>query len=422
MSLPDVVLQAFYAYDQLRDAVYLIDPASGRILLSNRSGCQQLGLSQAQLSQQTVFSLQRDVVDLEHWHAIVAAIREVPDYIFCGRHVRADGSEFSVEVLSHLVTWGGQEYLLSQVRDLQRRDAVEQQLRSREPLLNFALNEATDGMWDWNIATNDVFFSPQLKRMLGYGPYEMKPQLSSWENSLHPHDHPHVMEAIRAHIHGQCSAYQAEYRIATRNGQYLWVRDRGRVCLTDDEGRALRMVGMVLDISEQKQLEQRLLALASHDDLTGLLNRRAGYDQFEQQLQLAGRYHTPLSVALLDIDHFKRINDQYGHQQGDQVLQRVAELLTSRLRRTDILMRWGGEEFLLLMPHTHLMDGHHLCQQLCQQLADEHWSHSAEAVTLSIGLTSVQPGGGNIAELVHHADQALYRAKAAGRNRIVVAE
>lgn len=422
LKLPSEALQAFSSFDLLSDAVYLIDPVSGQLLLANTVGLQQLKLDLAQLRQLCIVQLLKEVDDIRHWRCMVKSIAVQSDYTFCGHHIGSDGGEFSVEILFRQLRWGEQCYVLLQARSLALRDAVQRQLSGDEPLLNYALNEAFDGMWDWNIITNEVFFSPQLKRMLGYGPDDLEPHLDSWKNNIHADDFTVVMAAIQSHIEGKAEAYAAEYRLANRAGRYTWVRDRGRICQYDKQGRPYRMVGMVHNIDEQKQLEHRLRELASQDDLTGLLNRRAGYQQFEQQLQLAQRHQCSLAVALLDIDFFKRINDGCGHQVGDQVLQQVAQQLSSRLRRTDVLMRWGGEEFLLLMPHTALLDGHHLCQQLRQQLHDCLWPGSIESVTISIGLTALQSDSGTITELIHKADQALYRAKAQGRDRIVISE
>lgn len=420
----------FQAYDLLSDALYLINVADAAILFSNRAGLDDLQMTMAEVQQHTVFSLQRDVQDLAHWQQIIEAIRSSHPFTFVGRHVRKDGSEFPVEVVSHFVELDGREYLLSEVRDQSRRQQLKEQQRQREPLLSFALNEATDGMWDWIVPSGEVFFSPQLKRMLGYGPYEMPPVVETWKNNIHPDDLADVMQRMEDHLQGKTTRFEAEYRLANRNGSYQWMKDRGRVCQTDDQGRALRVVGMVHNIDPQKRLEQKLRDLATYDELTGLMNRRAGYAMFKQQLKLACRQQTELTVALLDLDGFKQINDHYGHQVGDKILVRAADCFRQRLRGSDLLMRWGGEEFLIVMPHTRSEDGWSLCDRLRQQLQQQPLAHAGQAlyVSVSIGVTTldhneaaVSQGTTNhiIKKLVREADSALYQAKAGGKNRTV---
>ena len=417
---PDVC-RNFEAFDALPEAVYLIDVANASILRANQTACDELQMTLAEVCQHTVFSLQRDVLDLSHWQKIIAAIRQDSPFVFVGRHVRKDGSEFAVEVMSRFVCWQGVEYLLSIERDLSRRQAVEDELREREALLAYALNEATDGMWDWNIASGDVFFSPQLKRILGYGPYEMPPVVDTWKNNIHPDDVEIVMTAMNSHLEGRTTRYEAEYRLANRSGQYIWVKDRGRVCQSDGQGQPVRVVGMVHNIDVHKQLEQRLRDLATIDELTELMNRRAGYSAFEQVLKLASRHKAPFCVALMDLDFFKQVNDRYGHQVGDKVLKMAADCFYQRVRSSDVLMRWGGEEFLLVMPHTELEDARTLCEALRQQLAQSLVVHNGEdiSVTVSIGVTTLTAHNDSIKKLVKEADTALYRAKSLGKDRVV---
>lgn len=420
-ELDRVAATNFRAYDDLVDAVYLVDIHDASILHVNRNGADRLQMTPEEVCELGVLGLQRDVFNIEHWHKIIEAARTEPPFIFWGRHVRKDGSEFPVEVMSQLVCWEGKEYLLSTARDMTSRQAMEEDLRNREPLLAFALNEAMDGMWDWNAETGEVFFSPGMKRMLGYGPYEMPPVFETWKDNVHPDDCEQVLQLLDDHLQGKSERYEATYRLANRNGDYLWMSDSGQVCQKDSQGNPLRVVGMLRNIDQQKRLEDRLRDLATVDELTGLMNRRAGYSAFEQQVRLAKRHVTGLSVALLDLDYFKAVNDQYGHQMGDKVLKMAANCFSQRLRGTDILMRWGGEEFLLVMPHTQHQDALLLCEELRDQLSKQvlYQSDQAISVTVSIGLAVLTADSHSIKQLVQEADTALYRAKSLGKNRCV---
>ncbi|WP_031431925.1 GGDEF domain-containing protein [Methylomicrobium agile] len=167
-------------------------------------------------------------------------------------------------------------------------------------------------------------------------------------------------------------------------------------------------------------LEQELEKQAHTDPLTGLYNRRRMLDFLLQQGKLAEREQTALSVAFVDIDHFKKINDNYGHGTGDQVLREVAEFVKRQLRKGDTLARWGGEEFLLLLPHTDLDGARVLAEKICGTVAEHVFQIDSKdySVTLTIGLCEHRTEH-PIEKSIKLADIALYRGKQAGRNRVM---
>lgn len=170
--------------------------------------------------------------------------------------------------------------------------------------------------------------------------------------------------------------------------------------------------------SSQQQAHSRaelLRTLASTDVLTGLPNRRAMLDVLERTVALSQRSGRPVSVALIDVDHFKAVNDRFGHAGGDAVLSQLGELMRTQLRASDVLARWGGEEFLLCAPDTSVSAAAELAERVRQAVSAWAFPHG-EAVTISIGLTQWL-GGDDVDSLLHRADRALYQAKARGRNR-----
>ena len=252
-------LPAFGAlFEHLADAVYLLDPDTSNIVWGNRAAWESLGLSPEQVLNHSVLSLQMDVTGAPQWSEIAAVIRSRDCFTFVGRHRHALGHEVPVEVNTTHFQHDGQAYFLSVARDITRRLALESDLKKRENQLWFALNEATDGLWDWDVATSEVFFSPQLKRMLGYGPDELSPDLSSWSSNIHPDDSAVVMAVLTDHLQGRRARYEAEYRLRNRNGDFRWVHDRGRVCERDAHGAPTRLVGMVQDITSRKLAEAEL--------------------------------------------------------------------------------------------------------------------------------------------------------------------
>jgi two-component system, cell cycle response regulator len=179
------------------------------------------------------------------------------------------------------------------------------------------------------------------------------------------------------------------------------------------------------ELQQQKILLQkerdRLDYLSQHDDLTGLPNRRQGNQRLLSVWETIDPSQRPVSLALTDIDHFKRVNDQLGHDTGDRVLIEVANLLKSSLRPEDLVVRWGGEEFLLLFPNTSLADAAAVCHRIHDLVCDHDWAAITidQPVTLSTGLTA-SSGGHSVTEVLARADELLYRAKQQGRNRVEV--
>lgn len=406
-------------FDQLSEAVYIIEPDTSMVIDVNQAGCDDLGKSREEVLNHSVLSLQRDAQDGAHWSSIVAAIREAGTFVFVGLHQRKDGSEFPVEVHTSYFCHSGEELLVSIARDITERVALEDAQKAQDPQLQYMMNAASDGLWDWNMKTDDVFFSPQLKRMLGYAPHEMVPHLSTWVNNVHPDDLERVGHILQVHLEGRSIRYEAEYRLRTRNGDYIWVHDHGAVCERDEQSEPTRIIGVLHNVSEQKALEDKLRKAAAYDELTGLLNRRAGYDQFRKTLSNAQRHQQVFAVALLDLDHFKHINDSCGHLVGDKVLRTMAGILSRELREYDVLLRWGGEEFLLLMPNTCKEDAFVLCDRLRAAIAEEmRQCESGCMPTLSGGIATYPESGTTIEELVRSADGAMYQAKRQGRNQI----
>ncbi|GIV90572.1 MAG: hypothetical protein KatS3mg055_3090 [Chloroflexus sp.] len=154
------------------------------------------------------------------------------------------------------------------------------------------------------------------------------------------------------------------------------------------------------------------------DMLTGLFNRRRCEQLLQANIEHSRRYHQPLTICLWDIDHFKQVNDTYGHEVGDQVLHQIARLAQSSIRSTDLIGRWGGEEFCLILPNTHLSEAEARVDRL-RHLIKTQVRVGQQPVTASFGLVEYDTTD-NLASLIRRADEALYAAKAAGRNRVVV--
>lgn len=240
------------------------------------------------------------------------------------------------------------------------------------------------------------------------------------EAITYPEDLQKEVELFRLLEAGRIRHFETEKRYLRQDGRVVWVQVTGTM-LRDVEGRPKQIIKQVQDITERKLLEQHLEKQARTDFLTGLSNRRHFLEVAEQELARAQRYDTPLSLAMLDLDHFKQINDTHGHEAGDKVLQHLAQICRSHCRDLDVVGRLGGEEFAILFPETPV----HLAGEVADRLRAAIAAATVDLgggvslhYTASFGLTSYTADDGHIDMMLNRADRALYQAKHQGRNRI----
>ncbi len=219
--------------------------------------------------------------------------------------------------------------------------------------------------------------------------------------------------------------YETTYRIQTKDNRWVWFYDRGKITQRDDSGKPEMLVGIVFDVTEQKRIEtllqqqnEKLIELSSIDTLTGIFNRRILFERLDYELKRVERTKKPLSVIIMDIDHFKQVNDDYGHLVGDQVLTQVARLLQQSVRKTDIVGRYGGEEFLIILPDCSAAEGSKVAEKIRTAVQDAVFDSDLK-VTISGGVAEYKDQ--SIEKLVDDADNYLYEAKQKGRNKILPA-
>ena len=272
------------------------------------------------------------------------------------------------------------------------------------------------------------YISPSVERLFGYTPSEIYAMGSSSTSNrfLHPDDQPMVAAAIRRHFEGELDEIKLEFRIINRRGEALWVQTNCSA-VVDSNGRVSDIIFTMRDISEIKALEAQLQAQARTDGLTGLANRRAFDEALDREWRRTLGDRGELSLLLVDADHFKAFNDANGHQVGDDCLRTLAATMTGLFQRAgDLTARYGGEEFAVILPQTGQAEAVAMAEQLRLTIEALHVPHPAslvgDHVTVSVGsATAMATAGGTIEMpqgLLAAADQALYRAKAGGRNRV----
>ena len=308
-------------------------------------------------------------------------------------------------------------------RDFTERRRVREQIAERERRLMLALEGAELGFWDWDVPSGRANFSPMWCRMLGYAAEELPANVSSWESLVHPDDWYDIRDSLEPHLRGTKDAYRAEYRLKHKSGHWVWVLAAGRVLDRGAGGEALRMVGIHQDISQRKAMEESLLQLATSDPLTGLWNRRHFVEVVRGELGRVRRNQAPAALLLMDLDFFKRINDTHGHAAGDEVLRHFTATVSAQLREADVFARLGGEEFAVLLPSIDALGAVRAADRLRRVVADSPASVDSGALhySVSIGATMLDAADEGYEAAYARADEALYAAKHAGRNRVVLA-
>jgi diguanylate cyclase (GGDEF)-like protein/PAS domain S-box-containing protein len=298
------------------------------------------------------------------------------------------------------------------------RTQAEAALRESEERYALAVRGANDGLWDWNLKTNQIYLAPRWKVMLGLDESEVLENPQTWFTRLHADEINGVMSEINDHLEGRTSHFEIEHRMLHQNGTFLWMRTRG-LAVRDATGKAYRMAGSQTDITEGKVA----------DALTGLPNRILFTDRLAHSLDRAKRYRNYLcAVLFLDLDRFKVVNDSLGHVFGDQLLVAIARRLESCLRSNDMvarlgtdhtLARLGGDEFTILLDDIkHVSDALRVAERIQEHLARSFDLNAHEVFTsASIGIATTATGYDTPQAILRDADTAMYRAKALGGAR-----
>ena len=273
------------------------------------------------------------------------------------------------------------------------------------------------GQWYWYIKDNRVLFNNKKVETLGYDPNVVgEIGFEFFTNKIHPDDYERVMDNMRDHMYGRTEAYEVEYRIQHKEGYYIWFYDSGTVTKRNDSGQPILLQGVVFDITESKKMEEQLRYLSERDSLTNVFNRRTMYKKIEQLIHTHVNYKEPFSMIMFDIDHFKLVNDQFGHLVGDDVLRKLTELVIEDKRSNDIVCRYGGEEFFLLLPDTDLEGGIKVAKRL-HKMIKRLTIPKVGNITVSIGVVEHQIDE-SIDQVVKRVDDLMYEAKQAGRDTI----
>jgi diguanylate cyclase (GGDEF)-like protein/PAS domain S-box-containing protein len=302
-------------------------------------------------------------------------------------------------------------------REIMKREKAEEALKESEKKCRNIFENVIDVFYQADADGNFQDISPSVLRYLGYSREELigKPVTNMYAD---PQDRLKFLEAMQES--GEVVDY--EVRVKAKNGQLLYVSVFAHF-VYDSSGKKTGVEGTFRDITERKhtaeelkRLNELLVRRATTDHLTGISNRLKFSEALDSEIKRSRRYDIPLSLVMFDIDHFKRINDTYGHQAGDRVLCELAELIVKIVRANDLFARWGGEEFMVLTTETSGESARILAEKL-REIVDKNEFSGVGHVTCSFGVVQLDRDD-NIEQFTRRADQALYRAKTLGRNRV----
>jgi diguanylate cyclase (GGDEF)-like protein/PAS domain S-box-containing protein len=311
------------------------------------------------------------------------------------------------------------------VRQLQARQRLAAELEAKDADFRLLAEESSDMVTRIGMDECNHYVSPSSIRVVGWRPEQLmgKPALAG----VNAEDLPRVKAIVAALKRGDEEDARIVYRTRHREKAEIWIESTMRVTKEYGTGEITGVVAISRDMTEHKDLEQKLASLATLDGLTGIANRRHFDEHLEKEWARARRDGTPLALLLIDVDHFKKYNDRYGHQAGDACLKSVAQALAAQARRpADVAARYGGEEFVLLLPDTDRAGCELVGSRIRDSFADLGIDHESnlpsKKVTVSIGgaIAAFHDAKASSSSLVETADRALYSAKDEGRDRLVM--
>lgn len=307
-----------------------------------------------------------------------------------------------------------EEELRAQYEELQENEEI---VRNSEERFRLAIEGANDAIWEWDIVTNKFFISEKWIDISGdYSAYSL---MDIYRNYVYEEDKKGVKEHLEASLHkGTNNIYKSEFRILLKNGHIKWVLNRGKV-LFNSEGKPLKMAGSITDITERKIKEKQIQKMAYFDTITNLPNRNYFMESFEEVLKNNSLTNGKSALIFLDLDEFKKINDTLGHHRGDWLLNEIALKLKETVPHDSIVARFGGDEFLVLIPRfSRVKEIEVICENLLNIFRETFiLNGSVNYVTASMGIAIAPIDGEEADVLLKNADTAMYMAKEQGKNQ-----
>lgn len=324
-----------------------------------------------------------------------------------------------------LLTWNsGNRWAVPsiiEVRMKRKTKAIlaEKSLQKYEEEYRLLVENSHDIIYKINADGIFIFVSPAWTTLLGHPVTQVVGK--SFKSFVHPDDIPGCMVFLQSVLKSGQQQVGAEYRVQHIDGTWYW-HNSNAVPLKDKNGMTIGFYGIASDITERKRLQDKLELQATTDELTGVSNRRNFLELASRELKRAIRLNHPLTIAIIDIDHYKTVNDTYGHAAGDQALLNFVKICQKNIREIDIFARIGGDEFALLLPETKRDQAYTIVERIRLTLESLTMDLAGKPVTITIssGISNLENKDEPLDTLLSQADKALYKAKESGRNCVVM--
>lgn len=412
------------------DGIHILD-TQGKLVEANEEFCRMLGYSREEIMQLNISDWDAQS-DQEELMLRIDTLIHTPA-MFETIHRRKDGTLVHMEINAIGVFLDGQKYLYAAARDITERKKMEQDLQAERDFATQIVNNMGQGLTVTNVKGEFEFVNPAYANLFGYASEEL---IGRHPDELsHPDDYKDLSSELEKRKKGITSTYEA--RLKRKDGSIANVLITG-VPRKTSTGEFAGTIAVITDLSRQKSIEEELRRtkhslekafareqeLANTDTLTGIHNRRSLFEFAERKLAIAIRYKQSLATMMFDIDHFKNVNDTYGHSIGDLILREVTRIVKDELRKADTFGRYGGEEFIVLLPMTSAKQAYSLAERIRHKVASFRVpSEKGEvSITLSIGVVELSHNARkeNPEDIFRRADIAMYAAKASGRNCTVI--
>jgi diguanylate cyclase (GGDEF)-like protein/PAS domain S-box-containing protein len=329
-----------------------------------------------------------------------------------------------LQILAEVRAYPSEEGLTVYFRDITEARKAAESLRISEERFRTIARSTTDVVWDWDLERDTLWVSDSMERVFGYSAKDFSGPPRGWSGHIHPDDRERVCRHVLAAIEGRDNQWMDEYRLMRKDGSVAVVLDRSYI-IRDGAGRAVRMIGAMVDLTEQRQAEHRIEYLAFYDALTQLPNRQLLIDRLRSALAAGAGRRCFNALCFIDLDNFKSLNDTGGHAVGDLLLQQVAHRLSACVSHSDTVARFGGDEYVVLLEQLSEDQeaacaearavGERILHAVRQPYKLDNYRHST---TASVGVVLFNDGKDDSGELLKRADMAMYQAKAAGRNTL----
>ena len=311
-------------------------------------------------------------------------------------------------------------YILSVIKDITELKLLENRLRDSEETHRLLADNATDVIWTMDLSGKFTYISPSVEKLRGFTVEEVKSQ--SKEELLCKESVIYLEQGLKDAIYSvennlPFKVFRGDVEQPCKDGTTVWT-DLTVSGIYDKDNNFLGMLGVSRDITERKRMEEEIRLLTEVDRLTQLFNRLKLDSVIKYEIERTKRSLSPLSIILMDIDHFKLVNDNFGHIVGDEVLKEVAKIIKESIRKVDTAGRWGGEEFMIVLPDSDLDGGRILAEKIRTKIESNDFSKVGR-LTASFGVAEFKDGISEI-EFVNRADNAMYQAKNQGRNKVCV--